>query len=94
MNTRTFTHDELEDLELNWSTGGAPIVQCTPRHKRRWYTVMRIVFEHDGAFWQIDRMDPATEMQEGQDRWESDPVVATQVEPYEATVIRYRPVSA
>ena len=92
--TRTFTHDELEDLSLDWSTAGDPIVSCEAYGKHRWYTVMRIVFTYEDALWQIERMDPATEIQEGQDIWSSDPVVATQVEPYEVPVIKYRPVSA
>lgn len=92
--TREFSHDELEELELDYSTDGAPIVECEPWDKRRWYTVMRIIFEHDGALWRIYRMDPATEMQEGQDKWGSDPVVATRMEPYEVTVTKYRPVLA
>lgn len=92
--TRTFTHEELEELQLDWSSSGAPIVECEAYDKRRWYTIMRIVFEHDGALWQIERMDPNSEIQEGQDTWASDPVTATLVESYEVSVIKYRPVSA
>lgn len=90
--TRGFSHDELEELGLDWKRSGPPVIECETIDKRRWYSVMRIVFRHDGAFWQINRSDPATEMQEGQDIWIDDPVKAVQVEPYEATVTKYRPV--
>lgn len=92
--TRTFTVAELEELQLDYLDSGAPIVQCEAYDKRRWYTVMRIVFEHDSALWQIERMDPNSEIQEGQDKWSSDPVVATQVEAYEVPVTKYRAVNA
>ena len=89
MTTRTFTHDELKELDLDWRDHGGLIVSCESIDKARWYTLMRIVFEHDGSLWEIFRMDPATEMQEGQDIWDMDPVTAYQVEPYEATVTKY-----
>jgi hypothetical protein len=91
---RAFTHDELEELGLDWKASGEPIIQSEAHDKRRWYTIVRIIFEHDGAFWRIDRMDPATEMQEGQDIWSSDPVVAVRVEPYSVTITKYRPVTS
>lgn len=92
--TREFSHEELEELELDWRTSGGVVKESEVYDRMRWAAVLRIVFAYDGAFWQIDRMDPATEMQEGQDIWDADPVVATRVEPYEVTVTKYRPVLA
>lgn len=62
--TRTFTRDELDELGLPWELQDSEEVE---RH--RWYTVRRGVFELEGAHWEVEYIDPATEMQEDIDPW-------------------------
>lgn len=85
--TRDFTVSELEDLDLPWSNLGSEVVS-----EHRWYTRRTAVFEYEGAFWQVEYMDPATELQGGQDTWDSDIVKATQVEKRPVTVERWLPI--
>lgn len=66
--------------------------------KHRWYTVRTLVFKaDDGYHYEVGYMDPATEMQEGQDRWDYDYktglVSAIRVEAKEVTTIEWVPVS-
>jgi hypothetical protein len=92
MTTRDFTVGDLEEMDLPWTNLGSEVVS-----EHRWYTRKTAVFEHEGAFWQVEYMDPASELQEGQDLWDNgddeDAVVtATQVEKRPVTVERWFPV--
>lgn len=61
----------------------------------RWANVHEVIFKHDDLFWQVTYYEPATENTEC-DTWgyrdEPKTVEAVQVEPYEATVTKYRPI--
>lgn len=92
--TRTFTADELNDLELDWldTAGNTSVVHIEDIGHGRWYRYQRVVFTHDGQLWRIRRQQPLTEIQE-KDPWNGDDTVtATLVEPYQETVTRYQPV--
>lgn len=91
--TRNFTVEELEEeYDLPWNAVYEDTVD-----KRRWYSVVELVFlADDGKHYMVDYMDPATENQESQDRWEDSRgyVQAIQVEPIEVIAIEWRPVNA
>lgn len=89
-NTRDFTPDELDEMDVNpWNCVATWVVD-----ERRWSIDKAVVFEHEGSFWQVIYSDPATEMQEGQDVWDDQSTVtATQVEKHEVTVERWMPVA-
>lgn len=74
--TRKFSVEELEeDYDLPW---GAVSDEVADKH--RWYTIHELVFKaDDGHHYEVNYMDPATEMQEGQDRWFDDPMTAVKV---------------
>lgn len=58
--------------------------------KHRWYNLQMVVIEDDdGNLWGFDYMDPATEYQEGQDRFYEDPVPLYRVQPKTITVTTY-----
>lgn len=92
--TRTFTPDELDELEVAFD--GECVVQTRQTSSGRWETHHIAIFraEDDGLLWQVGYQLPATERQEC-DRWyDENPVTATQVEPYQVEVTKYRPVTA
>ena len=86
----------IEELEEDYDLPYGDVISFERGDKHRWYTWCEVVFKaKDGNTYMVDYMEPATEMQEGQDRWyESNPghVTATQVEPVEVTTIEWRPV--
>lgn len=97
-NTRTFTVVELDDdlVIAPWSKNVLANIEGEPH---RWYTVRHLVFEHEGKFWQVEYMDPSTEMQEGQARWDYDTddapegiVTATEVEKVPVITHEWKPV--
>lgn len=93
--TRTFTPDELEEL-------GVPdddeAIHTEQVDSRRWTTTHHAVFraEDDGPLWRVTYYKPATEMQDcylwGADADRTKLVTATQVEPYQVEITKYRPV--
>jgi len=90
--TRKFTVEELEEVyDLPYEA----IYQDTV-DKRRWYSVVELVFlADDEKHYMVDYMDPATEVQEGQERWDEDSkgfVEAILVEPIEVKTIEWQPV--
>lgn len=88
---RTFTRDELDELDIPFSRN---IVHTEQIDTTRWATHHICIFrtEEDGPLWQVGYQRPATEQQEC-DRWYDEKVIeATQVEPHEITVVEYRPV--
>lgn len=94
--TREFTVEELEeDYDLPY--GGEISFERIDKH--RWYTVCEVVFQaDDGLTYMVDYLDPATEMQEGQDRWPihsytNNTVLGIRVEPKEITVTKWVPVN-
>lgn len=91
--TRNFAVDFLMDeIEVGWTSDKVVLREVVGQH--RWSVLYRVIFEHENQLWEIEYNEPATEMQEGQDRFWSDPVEARQVETYEKTVTGYRPVKA
>jgi len=61
----------------------------------RWYDLFELVFfdEESEEFFRAYHMSPSTELQEGQDEWDSDydgMVELEIVEPYQETVTKYR----
>lgn len=88
---REFTVEELEEVyDLPWNA-----VSNEEDYKARWYTGRIVVFKaDDDLHYEVYYMDPATEMQEGQDRWnidnyERNTVTAYRVEPVEVTVTKW-----
>lgn len=61
--------------------------------KHRWYTKRLIVFERDGALLGFYYLAPASECQEGQDLFESDPVRVFPVVAREITQTVYEPAA-
>lgn len=84
----TITVDEAEDIFY----GDHVAVQAIAKH--RWYTKRLVVFEREGELWGFYYLDPATEMQEGQDRFEMVPVPVVRVRSREVTSIVYEAVYA
>jgi hypothetical protein len=80
---------EFLDEELS----SKDVVMNQPFEKHRWYMIHRLVFKHEGKFYEARPMEPASEIQEGQGRWAtaSDPVECPEVVPFEKTVTDYRP---
>lgn len=87
--TKYFSQDELEELGIPYDEvpGSVEILD-----QRRWYNVKRGVFEIDGKHYAIKWNEPATELQEGQNIWNEDPVLAVEVEEREVTVKKWVPV--
>jgi hypothetical protein len=92
--TRKFTVEELEE-EYDLPYGA---VYEDTVDKRRWYSVLELVFlADDGKHYMVDYMDPATEQQEGQERWYEDSqglVEAILVEPKEVITVQWVAVNA
>ncbi len=90
---REFSIEDLEE-EYDLPYGAVSNVEFD---KHRWYTVRELVFKaDDGYFYEVGYMDPATEMQEGQDRWDYDYktglVPAIRVEEVEVVTTKWVPV--
>ena len=80
----TITQDEADDIFY----GEHVAQQFVSEH--RWYNRLLIVFQsEDGSLRGFYYMQPATEMQEDQDRYESDPVKTFPVEAREITTTVY-----
>lgn len=79
----SLTADEADDIVY----GDHVAVQDVSRH--RWYTKQLVVFERDGRLWGFHYLDPATELQEGQDKFESDPVPLFPVVAKQVVTTRY-----
>lgn len=79
MTTRKFS---VETLEEDYGLPYEDALSFERVDKHRWYTVCEVVFraKDDGLYWCVDYLEPASEMQEGQDYWFDDPVTAIQVE--------------
>ena len=94
--TRQFTIEELEE-EYDLPYGGYEL-SFKRIDKHRWYTICEVVFKaDDGLTYMVDYLEPATEMQEGQDRWPIDnytneTVLGIQVEPQEIITTKWVPV--
>lgn len=58
--TRTFTRDELEELDVPYTT-----VHTKFLHSSRWANHYEAVFEFEGKHYMVQYQDPATEAQEG-----------------------------
>lgn len=58
--------NEEQAEEIMWTTH----ISKRTGDKHRWHTDEWFVFEQDGKFYEFLYMEPATEMQEGQDVWE------------------------
>ena len=86
---RTFTRDELEEIGVPWEG----YVYNEQVDERRWSTVHECVFRSEDKLWRVTYQLPATEMQECDVWFDENPVGAVQVEPYEVTVTKYRPVT-
>lgn len=79
--TREFLEQELTSED---------IVSDVMVDKRRWYSIHRVIFRHEGKFYEAKPMIPASELQEDQDAYGDDPVECPEVFPYEKTVTDYR----
>lgn len=89
--TRTFTRNELEDLELPFEIDDedGEIVSDTIVGKKRWSLIHKLVFRLNGMApdeaYRVNYLTPATECQE-QRAWESSEVTAQLVRLVERTV--------
>jgi hypothetical protein len=82
----TISTDEAEDLVYGDHEG----IQDVSTH--RWYTKQLVVFTGErGGLYGFYYLKPASEIQEDQDRFESDPVKVFPVEAEEVTVTKWRP---
>jgi hypothetical protein len=61
--------------------------------EHRWYTKQMIVYEKDGQLLGFYYLNPSSELQEDQERFESDPVRVFPVEGKPVTTTMYHPVS-
>lgn len=77
--------DEAEEIALGYD--GYVASQEVSQH--RWYTERLIVFKRDHELFGFYYFDPATEMQEDQDRFDSDPVRVFPVVAREQTILVY-----
>jgi hypothetical protein len=84
MTTGTISVDEAEDLVYDHVA-----IQDVSDH--RWYIKQLVVFHGDDALWGFYYLKPKTEIQEGQDRFESDPVRTFPVVAEEVRVTKYKP---
>lgn len=72
---KTITQDEAEGIVY----GEHVAIQEVSKH--RWYTKQLVVFEQDGEPLGFYYLEPASELQEDQDRFEADPVPVFPVAP-------------
>lgn len=78
----TITLDDAEDIVEE------PLAsQVVSKH--RWYTKVLVVFERDGGLWGLHYLDPASELQEDQDRFTDVPVPIFPVRAREVTTTVY-----
>lgn len=82
----TITTDEAD--EIVWGNPIAKQHVCD----NRWDTTYLIVYKRDEALLGFHYREPATEMQEGQECYETDPVQTFPVRGIEKTVTVYEPV--
>ncbi len=88
--TRTFTRDELNDLEVPWEG----MLQEEFTHSSRWANHYTGVFAHDGQHWQVAWQVEATELTDCDTWGDRREIVATRVELRDVTVQRWVPVEA
>lgn len=81
----TITTDEADDIRWNEAIAKQEV------SGHRWYTKYLIVYKDNDELRGFYYLDPATEDQEGQDEYETDPVETFQVEGKEQTIIVYSP---
>ena len=79
--------DEAEDILYD----GNRLVAKQEISEHRWYTKELIVFKGDGDILGFYYLNPATELQEDQDRFESDPVEIFPVTSREVKTVVYAP---
>lgn len=85
--TRSITQDEAESHIYN-------NIGTTEVSEHRWYTKQLVVFEDaDGALMGFYWLKPKTEMQEGMDEYEADPVPIYPVTAKEVTTTVYEVAS-
>lgn len=83
----------VEELEEKYGLPYEDAISFKRADKHRWYTVCEVVFQaDDGLFYMVDYLEPASENQEGQDRWWNDPMSATQVEKVPVQTYKWVPV--
>ena len=90
MSTKTFTRDELDDLDLPYSFLHTEFVG-----EHRWYDRVLGIFQEPDSlvYWGIEFCDPKTELQEDMDPWfDENEIVATEYELRQVTVDKWMPV--
>lgn len=88
MSDRIFTREELDDLELPYSSETQNFVES-----RRWYDIFEIIFEFEDKFYSVLANFPATEMQEDIDPWDDRAtVIGHEVEYKEVKTWKWVPV--
>ena len=91
MPTRTYSIDKINELTTDKDT----YVTSFTGQKLRWATEINYVFKDQDRLWMATFCEAATEGQEHYWReFSPGQVEAVEVEPYEKTVTRYRPVES
>lgn len=85
----SFDLDTAEAMACGMPEGDYAFVASQEVSKHRWYTKRLVVFRHADALLGFLYLDPATEEQEGQDRFEADPVPTFPVVGREVTTTTY-----
>jgi len=90
MTKRTFTKEFLQEVQYGCK---GEIVAEEITDISRWSIYYSLVFKYEGKFYETDYSVGATEIQD-ESPWQyaPDEIEVTEVEPYEKTVIDYRPV--
>lgn len=89
--SREFMDDEVVDNRWNKDTT-VKVIQEKIVDTSRWTNIYEIIFEYEGKFYQVLRVEPATECQEC-DSWQYvDEVECMEVHPVEKMVTVYEPV--
>lgn len=88
MKTREFTIAELEAV-----MDSSAVIDDELADTSRWYEIRDLVFEADGRLWRVQYNVGLTENQSCDPfEFQHDPIKAEEVEPFEVSVTRYRPV--
>lgn len=93
MNKEMFSVELLDELDV--AAGGEVVVSDKIVDQLRWADVHEIVFRMDNdKFWMVNYYEGSTEYQESGWDYGDQPtmVEAVEVEPYEVTVTKFRPV--
>jgi hypothetical protein len=85
--TRTFSAEEVADLDLPYSSIEDKIIDRT-----RWGVIYDSIFKFEDEFWRMTWEDGATESQDYNSLDDEDTIIAVKVEKKEVTITKWVPV--